>query len=1333
MSGLRSSFSMPRRTRKTIGATVNTRGRDADFPVAEGHFATPEVRLHVAYDGFARQMPQRDSYVPQVPHASTAASVATADSLANAFEGGGQHIYGMQNVSQDILMSKASLSKAPAPCPTLRARLSKKSQEAIRSPDKVNMKSVDKTPVYFRQRYSGAPGESWVDHLDKLEVQMANKHLWTAREYYYALQLTLVGRARATIMALEEGTETPDLPQLLPDWFDCPMTEIRQMIKGTVTFSQLSPRTKVAILISLFHERYQRITPDRAMEDFKFATQRSDQSLEEWGVEIERLKNRVEKFGKNITWDMYIKKWRTGTRDSYFVGRLTNAMVPTDNRSPVVIDLHTFKQWYNRYLAQQRERQKDREEHARLVVLERFRQSSLKSPTRGNRTQQSPTRRLYDHRARGNNNTLLGQQRRGPAPPVTVNQHSTLFQQTGKGGGPAHSRSADLRKGGVNAGRPSTPVDTRKCYNCNKVGHIAKDCPHPKRPRKMRLTRKRNHWRDRLAGAVSELILNSGEEEPADLGMERDQQIEAIVSALTLSDDEEDEVAHHQHEVSEEPTQEPSPAEQMEHVDEIQAQQAALTHVPPDHSSEYSYANFHINEMAGMHSSIGLDDPIASLLQEQFLAAEDCLWHQWPAEFAILQRHVARGLQSVIHKTRLREGYHNSPLTQEVIEWIVLQSAWLCLYTGRTVTSVFVDLLSVAHAAMDQRSPVEQQLKSRVVACYQEPAEEQRISALMLYPEMSKILQSMLQDAYSVEVLEQYHPEVRGSTPKAFAPEEETLAPEEQLERELQQAIQSRRFDRAHQLQREIQEIRPATANTSQVSPALGFPSMTTTEARQRFVLLSVQSSPVNPVSHVIWIGNEVYSKPEVGVKIIRGFYQLHSAINHLIQMYESRGTEAWDNVRTNVCIYDPGKQLSVSEMSGYVVYRQPGFQYADWLRTLTPVSVAKGGGPLVLQRPDALEPSRVENPPGTPSVSSTGGMVSGKEEEEISVPSPLPGKNVVPNGESGTAAEGTSTMSSPRGEGNPKVNQSARGVTSLAEISNASSVGTQPSPAQTPVRVDNNLAPLRIHRVGATDPDNASRSLQVIKSIVHRVKMLGTHVLMGVKTYPDEKGGRSTWFVDTGVSITQFTPKEAERYGRSLVLIGPAIAACQAATRALEITMILYKIKGVSVVDPRTGRRSKPIDTYVFINPMLTIHGAVMGLNTIRDLQLSFDVSRKLVFVGRTSTFPMMEQGDVVHWEMEATVVGRQKKQSPESTPRKSSGFVTASSSSSAKMTPTPSAGRVPEGYRNTSSVLPIRLTEEEKSMKRSSRKRRYWAVALGWRPGIYQDLVSYRRASSL
>ena len=370
---------MPRRMRKSIGATVNTGGRGVESPVAD-NFATPQVCENVGGDGFVGQMPHHNFHTPQVHSGSTAASVGTADSLT--FEGG-QHIYGIQNGSQNVLMSKASLAKAPAPCPTLRARLSKRSQEAIISPDKINMKTVDKTPFQFRKRYSGAAGENWVEHLDKLEVKMAHKHVWTAREFYYALQLTLVGKARATIEALEEGTETPDLPQLLPDWFECPMTELRKMIRGTIAFSQLSARTKVAIIISLFHEKYQRITPDRAMEEFKFATQKPDESIEEWGIQIERLKNRVEKFGLTISWNEYIKKWKTGTRDVYFTGRLRNAMLPTDNRSPAVIDAHTFKQWFNRYLKQQRERQKDREEHARLLILDRFRQSDTKKPLKG--------------------------------------------------------------------------------------------------------------------------------------------------------------------------------------------------------------------------------------------------------------------------------------------------------------------------------------------------------------------------------------------------------------------------------------------------------------------------------------------------------------------------------------------------------------------------------------------------------------------------------------------------------------------------------------------------------------------------------------------------------------------------------------------------------------------------------------------------------------------------------------------------------------------------------------------------------------------------------------
>ena len=88
---------------------------------------------------------------------------------------------------------------------------------AERLPYRVNMKSVDMTPQEFKRRFSGRPGEDWIGHLDLLEIVRANKHQWTAREFYYGLMHTLSGRALATVENLEQGLECPELTAFLPD------------------------------------------------------------------------------------------------------------------------------------------------------------------------------------------------------------------------------------------------------------------------------------------------------------------------------------------------------------------------------------------------------------------------------------------------------------------------------------------------------------------------------------------------------------------------------------------------------------------------------------------------------------------------------------------------------------------------------------------------------------------------------------------------------------------------------------------------------------------------------------------------------------------------------------------------------------------------------------------------------------------------------------------------------------------------------------------------------------------------------------------------------------
>ena len=122
-----------------------------------------------------------------------------------------------------------------------------------------------------------------------LEIMRANKHQWTAREFYYGLQHTLAGKVRSTVSNLEQSLECPELTMFLPDWFECDMQELREMIAGRCGFPELEPRTKVAVLIAYFQDRFQMCSAERAIENFKYSTQASEESVEDWGIRIDRL------------------------------------------------------------------------------------------------------------------------------------------------------------------------------------------------------------------------------------------------------------------------------------------------------------------------------------------------------------------------------------------------------------------------------------------------------------------------------------------------------------------------------------------------------------------------------------------------------------------------------------------------------------------------------------------------------------------------------------------------------------------------------------------------------------------------------------------------------------------------------------------------------------------------------------------------------------------------------------------------------------------------------------------------------------------------------------
>ena len=236
---------------------------------------------------------------------------------------GGHRNFGLSRALRQTKWEQ--IADAPDPCNTLKARLSLQTYLAQRMPFRINMKSVDRTPVEFRKRFSGRPGEDWIGHLDLLEIHRANKHQWTAREFYYGLQHTLAGKALTTVQHLEQGLECPDLTAFLPNWFECDMQELRLMVAGKISFPELEPRSKVAIIISYFQNRFQQTSAKRAMEDFQYATQAEEESIEEWGIRIGRLKRALERFGRFVSYEEYLKKWKSGTRAAYFTAKLRQA------------------------------------------------------------------------------------------------------------------------------------------------------------------------------------------------------------------------------------------------------------------------------------------------------------------------------------------------------------------------------------------------------------------------------------------------------------------------------------------------------------------------------------------------------------------------------------------------------------------------------------------------------------------------------------------------------------------------------------------------------------------------------------------------------------------------------------------------------------------------------------------------------------------------------------------------------------------------------------------------------------------------------------------------